>query len=68
MLINVSHISDKSLFNTVKSSKAPVLDSHSSVWSTAHLNRNTFDEMIGVLEKNVFLKDLVFKLLCSPIQ
>ncbi len=51
MLIDVSHISDKSFFDVVEMSKAPVFASHSSVRSIAHHNRNMSDEMIKALAK-----------------
>ena len=52
MMIDVSHISDKSFFDVIKRSKAPVIASHSSVRSIAHHNRNMSDEMIKALAKN----------------
>ncbi len=52
MMIDVSHISDKSFFDVVKLSKTPVIASHSSVRSIAHHNRNMTDEMIKALAAN----------------
>ena len=52
MLIDVSHISDKSFYDVIKLSKAPVIASHSSVRSIAHHNRNMTDDMIKTLAKN----------------
>ena len=52
MLIDVSHISDKSFYDAIKLSKAPVIASHSSVRSIAHHNRNMTDDMIKTLAKN----------------
>jgi membrane dipeptidase len=49
MIIDVSHISDKSFFDVLKVSEAPVIASHSSVRSIAHHNRNLSDEMIKAL-------------------
>ncbi|MEZ5105534.1 MAG: dipeptidase [Draconibacterium sp.] len=49
MMIDVSHISDKSFYDVIKTSKAPVIASHSSVRSIAHHNRNMTDEMIKML-------------------
>ena len=49
MLIDVSHISDKSFYDVIKLSKAPVIASHSSVRSIAHHNRNMTDDMIKTL-------------------
>lgn len=52
MLIDVSHISDKSFYDVIKLSEAPVIASHSSVRSIAHHNRNMTDDMIKTLAKN----------------
>jgi len=52
MLIDVSHISDKSFYDVIKLSKAPVIASHSSVRAIAHHNRNMTDDMIKNLAKN----------------
>ena len=52
MMIDVSHISDKSFFDVVSLSKAPVIASHSSVREIAHHNRNMTAEMIKKLAEN----------------
>ena len=52
MMIDVSHISDKSFYNVIKMSKAPVIASHSSVRAIARHNRNMTDDMIKTLAKN----------------
>lgn len=52
MMVDVSHISDKSFYDVIKLSKAPVIASHSSVRSIAHHNRNMSDDMIKALAKN----------------
>ncbi|NQU84146.1 MAG: membrane dipeptidase [Mariniphaga sp.] len=52
MIIDVSHISDKSFFDVIKNSKAPIIASHSSVRSIAHHNRNMDDKMIKKLAEN----------------
>jgi len=49
MMIDVSHISDKSFYDVIKYSKAPVIASHSSVRAIAHHNRNMTDDMIKAL-------------------
>lgn len=49
MMVDVSHASDKSFFDAVELSKAPVIASHSSVRSVARHNRNMTDEMIKKL-------------------
>lgn len=49
MMVDVSHASDKSFFDVVELSKAPVIASHSSVRAVAQHNRNMTDEMIKKL-------------------
>jgi membrane dipeptidase len=49
MIIDVSHISDKSFYDVISLSKAPVIASHSSVRAIAHHNRNMTDDMIKKL-------------------
>ena len=49
MMVDVSHASDKSFFDAVELSKAPVIASHSSVRAVARHNRNMTDEMIRKL-------------------
>lgn len=51
MLIDVSHISDKSFYDVIKYSKTPVIASHSSVRAIAHHKRNMTDDMIKALAK-----------------
>ena len=49
MMIDVSHASDKSFFDAVELSKAPIIASHSSVRPVARHDRNMSDEMIKKL-------------------
>lgn len=49
MMVDVSHISDKSFYDVVELSSAPVIASHSSVRSIAHHPRNMSDDMIKAL-------------------
>ena len=49
MMVDVSHASDKSFFDAIELSKAPVIASHSSVRAIASHNRNMTDEMIQKL-------------------
>lgn len=52
MIIDVSHISDKSFYDVVAISLAPVIASHSSVRAIAHHDRNMSDDMIKALARN----------------
>lgn len=51
MIPDVSHISDKAVFDTVETSKAPVLASHSSVKSISPIVRNMPDDVIRAIAK-----------------
>ena len=46
MMVDVSHISDKAVFDAVATSRAPVIASHSSVKAIAPIPRNMPDEVI----------------------
>jgi len=52
MIVDVSHISDSAFFDVIKTSKAPVIASHSSVRSVCDNPRNMSDNMIKTLAKN----------------
>ncbi len=52
LMVDVSHISDKSFYDVIKLSKAPVIASHSSVRAIAGHKRNMTDDMIKTLAKN----------------
>jgi len=52
MMIDVSHISDKSFYDVITLSKAPVIASHSSSRSLCDHPRNMSDDMIRALAKN----------------
>jgi membrane dipeptidase len=49
MMVDISHASDKSFFDVLELSKAPIIASHSSVRAVAQHNRNMTDEMIKKL-------------------
>jgi membrane dipeptidase len=71
MLVDVSHVSDKTFYDVIEVSKAPVIASHSSARALAHAPRNMTDDMLIALAKNggvamvnfypVFLSDEVAK-------
>ncbi|MFT5694653.1 MAG: membrane dipeptidase [Myxococcota bacterium] len=52
MLVDISHVSDKTFFDTVAVSRAPVIASHSSVRAIADHPRNMTDEMLHALAAN----------------
>ena len=52
MIIDVSHISDKSFYDVVECSEAPVVATHSCCRALSHHPRNMTDDMIRVLAEN----------------
>jgi len=52
MLVDVSHVSDETFFDTLAITRAPVIASHSSVRAIADHTRNMSDEMLRALAKN----------------
>jgi membrane dipeptidase len=52
MMVDVSHISDKSFYDVLKLTKAPVLASHSSCRALCVSPRNLTDDMLVALKEN----------------
>jgi membrane dipeptidase len=52
MLVDISHVSDKTFYDAVAVSKAPVIASHSSARAVADVPRNMTDDMLRALAKN----------------
>lgn len=52
MMVDVSHISDKSFYDVLKVSKAPVIASHSSCKALCENQRNIDDNMLLALREN----------------
>jgi len=52
MLVDVSHVSDKTFFDALKVSRAPVIASHSSARALTHHPRNMTDEMLRAVTAN----------------
>lgn len=52
MMIDVSHISDKSFYDVIETSKAPVIASHSSSRALCSSPRNFTDDMLLALKSN----------------
>jgi membrane dipeptidase len=51
MLVDISHVSDKTFWDALDSSKAPIIASHSDARALANAPRNMTDEMIATLAK-----------------
>jgi membrane dipeptidase len=52
MMVDISHISDKSFYDVIDTSKAPVIASHSSCRSLCSSPRNLTDDMLHSLKSN----------------
>jgi len=51
MIVDISHVSDKTFFDAVETSQAPIFASHSSCRALSPAPRNMTDEMIQALAK-----------------
>ncbi len=52
MMVDISHVSDKTFWDTLAVSRAPLIASHSSCRALCNAPRNMTDEMIRALAKN----------------
>jgi len=52
MLVDISHVADKTFYDAIEVSKAPVIASHSSSRALANAPRNMTDDMLRALAKN----------------
>ncbi|MGO4881755.1 MAG: dipeptidase [Bryobacteraceae bacterium] len=52
MLVDISHVSDKTFYDVIETSTAPVIASHSSMRALADVPRNMTDDMLRALAKN----------------
>ena len=52
VMIDISHVSDKTFYDAIATSKAPVIASHSSSRAIAEAPRNMTDDMMRALAKN----------------
>jgi membrane dipeptidase len=52
MLVDISHVADKTFWDTIQVTKAPVIASHSSARALSHHPRNMTDDMLRAVAKN----------------
>ncbi len=52
MMVDISHVADKTFYDTVAISKAPVIASHSSARALTNAPRNMTDDMLRALANN----------------
>src|SRR5579864_2352542 len=52
MMVDISHVADKTFWDTIATTKAPVIASHSSARALVNAPRNMTDEMLKAVAKN----------------
>ena len=52
MMVDISHVSDKTFYDVIATSSAPVIASHSSCRALADVPRNMTDDMLRALARN----------------
>jgi membrane dipeptidase len=52
MLVDISHVADKTFWDVIETTKAPVIASHSSARALAEHKRNMTDDMLRAVAKN----------------
>jgi membrane dipeptidase len=52
MLVDISHVSDKTFYDAIATSKAPLIASHSSARALTNHPRNMTDDMLRAIAKN----------------
>jgi membrane dipeptidase len=52
MMVDISHVADKTFYDAVAISKAPVIASHSSARALTNASRNMTDDMLRAVAKN----------------
>ncbi|MEW6126183.1 MAG: dipeptidase [Acidobacteriota bacterium] len=52
MMVDISHVADKTFYDVIETTKAPVIASHSSCRALANHTRNMTDDMLKALAKN----------------
>jgi len=60
MMVDISHVSDDTFYDTLAVSKAPLIASHSSCRALCSAPRNMTDDMIRALAKNGGVMDINF--------
>jgi membrane dipeptidase len=52
MMIDISHVADKTFYDAIEASRAPIIASHSSARALANHPRNMDDDMLRAIAKN----------------
>jgi membrane dipeptidase len=60
MMVDISHVADKTFWDTIATTKAPVIASHSSARALCNAPRNMTDDMLKAVAKNGGVVDVNF--------
>ncbi len=60
MMVDISHVADKTFWDAIATSKAPVMASHSSARALCNAPRNMTDDMLRAVAKNGGVVDVNF--------
>jgi membrane dipeptidase len=60
MIVDISHVADKTFWDTIATTKAPVIASHSSSRALSNHPRNMTDDMLRAVAKNGGVVDVNF--------
>jgi len=60
MIVDISHVADKTFWDTIATTKAPVIASHSSARALTSAPRNMTDDMLRAVAKNGGVVDVNF--------
>jgi membrane dipeptidase len=60
MIVDISHVSDKTFWDAIATTKAPVIASHSSARALVDVPRNMTDDMLRAVAKNGGVVDVNF--------
>jgi membrane dipeptidase len=52
MMVDISHVADKTFFHAIAATQAPVIASHASARALANHPRNMTDDMLRAVAKN----------------
>jgi membrane dipeptidase len=52
MMVDISHVSDKTFWDVIATTRTPIIASHSSARALTQANRNMTDEMLVAMKKN----------------
>ena len=52
MMVDISHVADKTVFDVIETTRAPVIASHSSARALASHTRNVTDDILRAVKKN----------------